>query len=758
MSRTPANAPSPFVAELERLLAKRRLSWRRLAELAGYHPSWLSKIRNGRLPSADVVKRCDEVLEAGGTLIALASTEGETGPAQLPAAPAGFVGRDRELRRMREVLSRETPLIVAIDGPPGAGKTTAALCLGHRVNGPEGKLYPDGQLYVDLHGYSRKRHPARPENVLEEFLVALGVPARDIPAGVEQRAALYRSLLASRRLLIVLDNAASSEQVLPLIPNAPGCGVVVTSRRRLNGLAIQFGVERIMIGSMTEAESIAVLRKAIGVARTEGESLSALAELCGHLPLALRIAAERVAAHPHRPVSELVDELAAEEQRLDGLATDDSVPVRTVFEWSYHDLSDAQARMFRLLGLHEGPNFSVEAAAALAGVPVVQARRLLEKLSGVHLLEAAPHGRYRFHDLMRLYAAERVEAEEDPEDRGASVRRLTDWYLHSSAAGGRALAPFRLNPLELRPPEPGCVPMTFADDKVALRWFDIEALNFMAVVSLAMEHELYDTVWQTAVALWDYLRLLRNPGRLWVDTTTTAQEAARAAGNSYAEGWVETSLADGYRWLGHYDRSQQLFEHALTIRQRIGDRHGQAWALAGSGFLAIDRGRLEHALRYAQEALLVFREIGDRHGEASALFTVADAYHGWQRYDEALQTLEDSFRIFDEIGNHDGQGLILVKMAEVHIARGEHQQALSHLDRSLQARRLAGSRWGEADGLARRGYTLQVLGRPQDARESWEAALALYDEVNDPRVTDIRAYLRGDAVDLRANVLSRPGW
>jgi tetratricopeptide (TPR) repeat protein len=300
--------------------------------------------------------------------------------------------------------------------------------------------------------------------------------------------------------------------------------------------------------------------------------------------------------------------------------------------------------------------------------------------------------------------------------------------------------------------------VAFDDDKAALQWFDAEALNFISIVNLSMEHELYRTVWQIAVALWDYLRLLRNPGRLWVDTTKLAQEATRIAEDRYAEGWIETSLADGYRWLGQYDNSQQLFEHALTIRQRIGDRHGQAWALAGSGFLAIDRGRLKQACGCAQEALSIFREVGDRHGEASALFTVADAYHGWQRYDDALRTLEDSFRIFDEIGNHDGQGLTLVKMAEVYVARGEHQQALSYLNRSLKARRLAGSRWGEADGLARRGHTLQALGRSQDARESWETALALYDEVKDPRATDIRAYLQGEAVDLRTRVLSRPGW
>ncbi|MGW4638173.1 tetratricopeptide repeat protein [Sphaerisporangium sp. NPDC004334] len=759
MPKVRDNSSSLFVAELERLLAKRDLSWRGLAKLAGYHPSWLSKIKNGRTPSDEVARRCDEVLEAGGTLIALASVEAGPGPAQLPAPFAGFVGRVPQLRRMHEVLAQDDPAIVAIDGPPGAGKTTAALRLGHEINAQGEGLYPDGQLYVDLHGYSRKRMPAKPEDVLEEFLVALGVPTRDIPQGVEQRARIYRTVLATRRVLILLDNATSSEQVLPLIPNSSGCGVVVTSRRRLNGLAIQFGVERVGIGSMTAEESMAVLRTAVGEARTEAEaaSLAALADLCGHLPLALRIAAERVAAHPHRPISELVEELTAKEQRLDGLATDDSVAVRTVFEWSYKDLCAAQAHVFRLLGLFEGSHFSVEAAAALAGVSTVRARHLLERLSGVHLVEAARCGRYRFHDLMRLYAVERQEAEESRMNCESAVRRLTDWYLHSSAAGGRALAPFRLNPLKLDPPEPGCTPMSFNDDKAALRWFDIEAPNFMSVVSLAMEYGLYDAVWKIAVSLWDYLRLLRNPGQLWVGVTTLAQQAARMAQNPYAEGWVETSLADAYRWLGQNDRSQELFEHSLAIRRSIGDRHGEAWALAGSGFLAIDQGRLKEAFYYANQALSIFLKVGDRHGEASALFTIADAYHGWKQFDNALHTLQTSLNIFEDIGNRDGQGLTLVKIAEVHIACGSYQEALDCLDRSLEARRSAGSRWGEADGLARRGHLLQFLGE-RSAQESWEAALVLYEEVNDPRAGHIRAHLRGEPVDLWKSILARPGW
>lgn len=759
-----------FVEELERLLAGRGLSWRRLAELTGYDPSWLSKVRHGARPSDSLVERCDEVLEADGALIALAAVGNKRRPAQLPAPPASFVGRKSQMRRMSDILNGRipsaskppsgAPTIVAIDGPPGAGKTAAALHCAHDIGRSDEDIYPDGHLYIDLRGYSPDGRPLQPGDVLEEFLVALGVQPGDVPERPEQRAKLYRSLLATQRLLIVLDNAASSEQVEPLLPGSAGCGVIVTSRRRLMGLPMRVAVEQILLGPMTEEESIQVLRAAVGEARAqaETESLAVLARRCGYLPLALRIAAERVAAHPHHPIGDLVDELAAERQRLDALETDDSVAVRTVFEWSYRDLSDDGARLFRLLGLHRGSHISLEAAAALAGVPVVHARRLLQKLTLVHLLEGAPHSRYRFHDLLQVYAAERVEIESAAADRSGAIRRLADWYLHSIAAGSRMLAPFRLSPVELRAPTPGIIPITFSTDRHALRWYDHEAPNFASIIRLAVDHQLYETAWKLAIALFDYLRLLRKPGSLWLATSTLAHKATQAAGDLRAQGWVETSLAEGYRWLRQYDRSQQLFESSLSLQREVGDQHGQAWALAGLGFLDVDRGLMESAYAHASEALSLFRQVGDRHGQASAMFTLADVHHGRQRHDETLTVLEAALRIFEEIENHDGQGLTLAKMAETHAALGDQERALDHIDRSLRARRLAGSRWGEADGLARRGRILVALGRPERARESWEAALALYEEVDDPRATDIRALLQGHAADPGAGMSTRPVW
>jgi tetratricopeptide (TPR) repeat protein/transcriptional regulator with XRE-family HTH domain len=757
------SSSSPFVEELQRLLDKRGLSWRKLAELTFYDPSWLSKVRHGATPSAELVRRCDEVLNARGGLIALAGIRQERRPAQLPAAPSGFVGRAEELARIRDALTEPYPAdtlrVVAIEGLPGVGKTSTALHGAHTLiaaKTPATPAYSDGQLYVDLQGHSPEAGPRRPYDVLEEFLVALGLAATEVPVSDRQRAALYRSLLATREVLIVLDNAASSAQVEPLLPGSAGCGVLVTSRRRLAGLSMRVGVVRVVLGVLTPGDATKVLREVIGDSRADAETpaLRVLAEACGQLPLALRIAGERVAAHPHRPLSELVEELTGEQRKLDALAMDDAIPVREVFEWSFRDLGDAEARVFQLLALQPGGSVSVAAVAALAGTPAVRTGRMMETLSEFHLLNAVPGGRYQFHDLLRHYAAERVRAT-DKAERDHAVGRLTNWYLHTAAAAGRALAPFRLNPLELPPVAADVVPLTFENDRAALRWCDGEAANFEPIIGLAADHKLYGTAWKLAVALFDYHRLLRNSGHMWLAATTRAYEAARAAGDPYAEAWVQTSRAEAHRWLRRYDDARRLFEHALAIRRDVGDRPGEAWTLAGLGFLAIDQGRHDEARTYARQALAVFTEVADHHGRASALFTLADAYSARRQADDALRMLHESLEIFEEIENHDGQGLTLVKIAEIHTRAGRHREALEHLDRSLRARHQAGSRWGEADALARRGHLLNLLDRTEEARRSWAAAAAMYEQLHDPRAADIRGYLRDDASEP---VLPPPAW
>jgi tetratricopeptide (TPR) repeat protein len=723
---------SAFSRELERLLATRDLSWRKLAKLTGYTPGWLSKVKNGAPPSADLARRCDEVLEADGELISLAAVR-SLRPAQLPATTASFVGRQDELRRLGEALSEPGALrVVTIEGPPGVGKTALALRLANDITG----RFPDGHLYIDLNGFAGNGVPVSPEQSLEILLGALGVPADDIPARLDRKAALFRSVLANRRVLVVLDNAANSKQVEHLLPGGPGCAVIVTSRNRLSGFAVRANSVRVPLGPLSIEESSRLISAVIGSERASGEA-EALAELsrrCAYLPLALRIAAERVNNHPERPVSVLAQELAAES--LDMLSTDDTIAVRTVFSWSYRSLDIVIARMFRLVSLHPGPHFSVAAAAALAGVAVGEAHALLKALTGMHLLDQVGRDRYQQHDLLRFYGLERAQEEDSGADRHAAIRRLTDWYLHTAVNANETLAPFRVHVLQLEPMAAGITPMTFDDPVKALRWCDAELSNFVPVSRLAADNE---TVWRLAVALFDYL-LLRKPWAVWIATHEIALDAAD---DRHAKGWVETNLAVACRWLRDYDRCEQLYADAMTIRQDIGDQHGQAWILEGLAAMAIDRGQMNRARSCAQQALELFSQLGDVEGQAAALVALSDVHRESDQFTEALTAAQEALRMCEEIDDFYGQGRKLVTVADVHVALGEPEKALEYVDRSLVVRRQAVDRWGEADSLTRRGDILSKLGDQDSAVASWDAALALYAELEDPHAEDIRMRLRG---------------
>ncbi|MPZ83855.1 MAG: tetratricopeptide repeat protein [Actinophytocola sp.] len=731
---------SPFAEELERLLRKRGLSWRRLSDLIGYTPSWLSKIKHGAPPSAELARKCDQVLEADGQLIALAApSSSPMRLAQLPAAAATFVGRGTELLALANALEGVgepgTPQTVAIDGPPGAGKTALALRVAHRVV----ESYSDGQLYVDLRGYSPDGHPRVVDEVLEEFLTALGVQLDVIPAGLEARAKLYRSVLADRRVLVVLDNAADSQQLQPLMPASAGCGVVVTSRKRLGGLAIN-GDRRITLGPMAEEESITLLHKVIGTERAaaEPDAVRALAGRCDHLPLALRIAAERVATHPHHSVSLLVEELAIEEERLEALATDDSVAVKTVFSWSYRDLSADAARMFRLIGLHTGPHVRAGAAAALAGQSVVRARRLLDRLAGVHLLEGLGPDRYRMHDLLRVYAAEQAVAEEPEEQRELALRRVVDWYLHNTYAANHMLAPQRHDPVLDK--SEFDVDVTDFDYDSALEWCEIEMSNIATATRTAVEVGENVAGWKLPAGSFNYLHL-RKRWTSWVASHEVGVIGARRAGDRYGEAWVLNNLAVAYRELRRIDEAKECFLQARALRIELGDKVGQAWSLTGIGYIGFDQSRFDAAALHFGEALDIFREVGDRHGEGIALANVGDAYRCLKDYDKAVDALERALTLFRDIEDRYGECYTLVKLGDTYAELARQTDALDCFERALQTRHDLGDRWGEGEVLHRQGLLLHDSGQPELAGKSLRAAFEIFDELGDPRAIDLRELL-----------------
>jgi tetratricopeptide (TPR) repeat protein len=731
---------SPFAEELERLLRKRGLSWRRLSDLIGYTPSWLSKIKHGAPPSAELARKCDQVLEAEGQLIALAAATG--GPvrlAQLPAAAATFVGRDTQMSALTQILSNVgtpgVPQTIAIDGPPGAGKTALALRVAHAVV----DHFSDGQLYVDLRGYSPDGRPRIVDEVLEEFLTALGVQIDVIPAGLDARAKLYRSVLADRRVLVVLDNAADSQQLAPLVPASSGCGVVVTSRKRITGIELS-GDSRVTLGPMAEEESITLLRKVIGAERAaaEPEAIRALAGRCGHLPLALRIAAERVATHPHHSVSLLVEELATENERLDGLSTDDSVAVRTVFSWSYKDLSADAARMFRLIGLHTGSHIRTGAAAALADQPMGQARRILDRLTAVHLLEGLGSDRYRMHDLLRVYAGEQAAAEEPEAERTLALRRVVDWYLHNVYAANHALAPQRHDPVLDK--SEFAIDIADFDYDSALEWCEIEMSNIVMATRIAFEINDHVSCWKLPAGSFNYLHL-RKRWSLWVASHEVGVEGGRSAKDPYGEAWVLNNLAIAYRELRRVDEAKQTFEKALAIRMEIDDKVGQGWTLTGVGFVGFDQSQFGVAAQHFAHALEIFREVDDRHGEGIALANLGDAHRALHEFDRAVPVLEEALALFREREDRYGEGYTLVKLGNTYSELKRPAEALNCFERTLELNREVGDRWGEGDTLHKKALLLGDIGQQAQANDCLRAAVAIFDELGDPRAADLKELL-----------------
>ena len=703
-----------------------------LAAVVRYDKSLLSRLENGRRrPTEQHARALDSALRAEGQLIHLARRALPRSPAQLPAAPARFVGRDAELAALaaavREFTETGDPIVVTIDGPPGAGKTALALRFAHSI----AHDYPGGQLYTDLRGHS-SHDPAEPLDVLEELLTSLGV--EHLPARLEQRASLLRSALAPTRTLLVLDNASDSDQLLHLLPGAGGCAVVITSRDRLSGLAMRTGAARITVAPMDSAESVRLLSTIIGNRGVVSDgALEELARRCGHLPLALRIAAERV-------VSSELDDLLLEldGSRLDALDVADATPARTIISWSYGRLDADTARMFRLLGLHRGPYLSVAAAAALAGVRVGAARRALDRLAGAHLIHNPRRGHWRFHDLVADYAAELAFS--DPE-ADAAVARLASWHLHGYSVAGQLIAPYRDNWLEIAPVLAGVEPPSFESEQDALAWCKAELPNVIPVLRLALRHGQREVAWHLPLELWSYL-LLAQPWGAWIASHKLALEASE--GNDYAHGWVATNLAEGYRRMGSYGEAARYYALGRSLRERCGDRPGLAWSLAGSALLAIDLGEIAEAKDFSESAVELFAETANSEGRALLLGVLGTMQAALGSYDAALVAFGEAASLMTSLGSLPGVAQMLTRSAEVHQTLGSLDAALADFVGATNAARQAGDAIAEVAALRSYAQLLSDVGRPSEARQAWTQALTILEARGEDEATqaaELRAHL-----------------
>ncbi|HEY6309330.1 MAG TPA: BTAD domain-containing putative transcriptional regulator, partial [Streptosporangiaceae bacterium] len=509
-------------------------------------------------------------------------------PAQLPLDAPGFSGRREELAVLHAMLPALRPAatqdqvpVVIVSGTAGVGKTALAIHFGRQV----AKRFPDGQLYVNLRGRDPRQPSMEPAEALGYLVNALGIPSSRIPVPLDERAALFRSLVDGKRVLIVLDNASNAAQVRPLLPGSPGCLVVVTSRNQMAGLVAAEGAALVELDVLSDAEAHEMLARRLGQDRVAAEAAAAdeIIEACARLPLALSVAVGRAGSgRSRRLLAELATELRDARSRLDALEDDDvATDMRAVLSWSYDQLSPAAARMFRLLGLHPGSDISLSAAASLAGIPRAEAGAALRELVRTHMVTEYVSGRFTFHDLLRVYAADQAERLDAAPERDAAMHRVLDHYLHTATSASQRFSPFR-SPLRLAPPEPGVLPADMADKDQAMAWFDAEIQVLNALIGYASANGFDSHAWQIPWTLGPFFHR-RGRWRNYAASQRTALEAARRLDDPVALAHAHYLLGHAQSQMGDYDAADPNFREALDLFRELGDRANEAVVLNGLG-------------------------------------------------------------------------------------------------------------------------------------------------------------------------------
>jgi DNA-binding SARP family transcriptional activator/tetratricopeptide (TPR) repeat protein len=648
-------------------------------------------------------------------------------PAQLPADVADFTGRGAPLERLYGLVSgarqqaNGAVTVAVVAGTPGLGKTTLAIHAAHRLR-PD---FPDGQLYVSLRGGSD--HPVPADEVLARFLRDLGVDGARVPVDPEERAAMYRTRLAERQMLIVLDDARDAAQVRPLLPGTGSSAVIVSSRHRLSDLA---GSRLIDLDVLDEGEAAELFTRIIGTDRAEAEPgpVRDVLGVCAGLPLAIRIAGARLAARRAWTVRTLADRLADQRRRMDELTAGD-LAMRACFQVSFDALphrngtSTDPARAFRLLGVWQGPSIGLPAAAALIGQPEWPVADALEVLVDAHLLESPAPDRYRLHDLLRDYAADRARADEPSQAVEDAVRRVLDWYLRTADAAAGVVAPYR-DRVPLDPAEPGHDPPAFASAEEALDWCEQERTNVVAATRQAASHGLHGIAWKLSVAVTvSFERRGYRTEMLTMDHIALA--SARELGDRRAEAWVLNNIG---MVLGqqHVDDAVGYFEQALAILRETGERRDQGRAANNLAFCYLILGRYEEAVGPLLDALELQRELGRRYGEAVALCNLGEAYVELGRYDEAIARSQEALAIAREVRSVRDEGYALYNLGRAHLALGRLAEATGLFEQALAIHRAARDRYGEARVLGRIGTTHVRAGRLEQAREAWTRARSLF--------------------------------
>lgn len=694
----------------------------------------------GLMPGPAAVKETMTVVEAEPLVIA---------PRQLPATVPHFVGRDDELLGLNTMLddasdTGETVAISAIGGSAGVGKSTLAVHWAHQV----ASRFPDGQLYLNLRGSSSQ--PMAPREALARLLRDLGADPEAVPAEEEERAARYRSLAAGRRLIIVLDDACDAAHVRPLMPGTAGCAVVVTSRSSLHDLQPARLVD---LSGMSDADAAALLARIVGAQRCESEpeAVRAVLAACAGLPLAIWIAAARLVARPSWSIATLASRLSDARKRLDELQTGDQA-VRASFLVSYANLlstqkgaADSPDRVFRLLGLAEGPDISLPAAAALLGAGLDRTEKVLELLVDGHLLQSVTPVRYRLHDLLRIYAAERAAADEDTVARAEATRRLLSWYLHTAVAACRMISPHRTH-LALDQVDTGIAPLAFDSYSPALAWLDAEHANLISAVEEASRHGEHEIAWKLAFALWDLFNLR---GRLsdWLAVHKTGLASARTLGDANGEKYMLGNLAANYVYAGLPAEALTCMRDLLAIVRAAGDATGTATALVNLGVTLTELGQADEATAALEEALGLFRAAGQRKGEAFASCGLAAIYALCRRFDDAIRCYQHGLLILREVNDLASLSETVVDIGSVRLTQGQLEDAATRATEAVQLSRQCGSQRNEARALAILGHVHRQHEDLDQARDCWRNAGAMFAELGHPQANEVAADLRALEAD-----------
>ena len=670
-------------------------------------------------------------------------------PHQLPAPPRPFTGRARELAGLSAVLdgraeSPRTLVISAIGGAGGIGKTWLALHWAHQ----NAERFPDGQLFVDLRGFDPRAEPLPVQSALRGFLGALGVAPSAIPAEPEEQVALYRSLVAGRRLLVLLDNAPDADSVAPLLPGGSGCTVLVTSRRRLGGLVASHGAHPFELDVLTESEARRVLTRYLGAERVaaESEAVARLVAGCAGLPLALGIMAARALIQPGLTLAALADELQDASARLEALDVGSpTANLRATLACSYRALPPDAADALGLLALAPGSDFGVCAAADLLGMSNEQTRRVLGALEGGYLIQQYTPGRYRMHDLVRLYAVDRAEQDHEPAARDAALRRVLDHHIHTAHLADHLLDPHRPR-IRLDPPAAGVRSCTLPDDRAALAWFEAEHANLLAARHAAAARDWHSAVWQLAWALSTFHTRRGHRHEelaLWQAAAEAAVHLADPTARTLALRFLGRTCSE----LGRHRAAVAHLQTALALAELHGDPPERARTRQVLARVWEKQGDYRHALEHIRHAADLYHALDQPTWEGDALNAT-----GWYAahlgdYDNARIHCRAALALHRRHHNPDGEAATLDSLGFIEVRSGRHHDAVGLYRQALALRRDLGNTYYSADTLESLGECHAALGQHRQARTAWQEALTLY-----------RSQLRDEAAErLSGRLAELPG-